>query len=179
MRTAQSSSRPGGSPSGTPREQTPWSRPPWRPAARQARIPPPMHAGIARPPRGQNSWHTLVKILPCPKLRLRVVNIKQKSILVGCIPLAHPVHNTGGVLLGEGGYGPGSSMCYGPTPVWTDWQTPVKTLPSCITVAGANKKALQSNACRPLADRCLDYILKRLEHFWEGSPCRRRGSPSE
>ena len=26
-------------------------------------------------PRGQNSWHTLLKILPCPKLRLRAVNI--------------------------------------------------------------------------------------------------------
>ena len=25
------------------------------------------------PPRGQNSWHTLLKILPCPKLRLRAV----------------------------------------------------------------------------------------------------------
>ena len=29
------------------------------------------------PPRGQNSWHTLLKILPCPKLRLRAVNIAQ------------------------------------------------------------------------------------------------------
>ena len=27
------------------------------------------------PPRGQNSWHTLLKILPCPKLRLRAVKI--------------------------------------------------------------------------------------------------------
>ena len=28
-----------------------------------------------RSPCGQNSWHTLLKILPCPKLRLRAVNI--------------------------------------------------------------------------------------------------------
>ena len=48
--------------------------PPWRPAARHAGMPPAVHAGIA-PPREQNSWHTLVKILPCPKLRLRAVNI--------------------------------------------------------------------------------------------------------
>ena len=27
------------------------------------------------PPCGQNSWHTLLKILPCPKLRLRAVKI--------------------------------------------------------------------------------------------------------
>ena len=27
------------------------------------------------PSCGQNSWHTLLKILPCPKLRLRAVNI--------------------------------------------------------------------------------------------------------
>ena len=32
---------------------------------------PSMHWG--RPPREQNSWHTLLKILPCPKLRLRAV----------------------------------------------------------------------------------------------------------
>ena len=34
-------------------------------------MPPPPHM----PPRGQNSWHTLLKILPCPKLRLRAVKI--------------------------------------------------------------------------------------------------------
>ena len=49
--------------------------PPPRPAARHGEIPPAMHAGIPPPcpPREQNSWHTLVKILPCPKLRLRAV----------------------------------------------------------------------------------------------------------
>ena len=31
--------------------------------------------GQVLPPRGQNSWHTLLKILPCPKLRLRAVKI--------------------------------------------------------------------------------------------------------
>ena len=44
------------------------------PAARHAGIPPAMHAGIPPPiPCGQNSWHMLLKILPCPKLRLRAV----------------------------------------------------------------------------------------------------------
>ena len=33
---------------------------------------PSMHWG-RHPPRGQNSWHTLLKILPCPKLRLRAI----------------------------------------------------------------------------------------------------------
>ena len=37
---------------------------PWR-TARHAGIPPAMHAGIP-PPCEQNSWHTLLKILPCP-----------------------------------------------------------------------------------------------------------------
>ena len=54
MRTARSSSRPGGL---------------YTPA------PPPDQA----PPCGQNSWHTLLKILPCPKLRLRAV-IKHSKI---------------------------------------------------------------------------------------------------
>ena len=31
------------------------------------------------PPCGQNSWHTLLKILPCPKLRLRAVT-KQNAL---------------------------------------------------------------------------------------------------
>ena len=59
MRTTRSSSCPGGSPPGTPREQTPPSRhtPPWS----------------RHPPCEQNSWHTPMKILPCPKLRLRAV----------------------------------------------------------------------------------------------------------
>ena len=61
MRTARRSSRlGGGSPPGTPRDQTP--------------------PGLGIPPCEQNSWHTLVKILPCPKLRLRAVkkeNIKK------------------------------------------------------------------------------------------------------
>ena len=30
-------------------------------------------------PRGQNSWHTLLKILPCPKLRLQVVTRMHSS----------------------------------------------------------------------------------------------------
>ena len=38
---------------------------------------PSMHWG--RPPCEQNSWHTLLKILPCPKLRLRAV--KRQSVV--------------------------------------------------------------------------------------------------
>ena len=43
--------------------------------ARHAGIPPAMHAGIPAlspppVPGGQNSWHTLLKILPCPKHQL-------------------------------------------------------------------------------------------------------------
>ena len=43
----------------------------------------PIPLPCAPPPCGQNDWHTLLKILPCPKLRLRavktgLVNMKQK-----------------------------------------------------------------------------------------------------
>ena len=38
---------------------------------------PSMHWG--RPPCEQNSWHTLLKILPCPKLRLRAVKISRRK----------------------------------------------------------------------------------------------------
>ena len=31
------------------------------------------HHTLRQTPHGQNSWHTLLKILPCPKLRLRAV----------------------------------------------------------------------------------------------------------
>ena len=57
--------------------------PHWRPA-RHAGIPPARHAGIPPPPtpHGQNSWHTLLKILPCPKLRLRAVIICLSYVLV-------------------------------------------------------------------------------------------------
>ena len=33
------------------------------------------------PPCEQNSWHTLLKILPCPKLRLRVVKMQHSTFL--------------------------------------------------------------------------------------------------
>ena len=36
---------------------------------------PARHAGIPPPPPEQNSWHTPLKILPCPKLRLRAAKI--------------------------------------------------------------------------------------------------------
>ena len=32
------------------------------------------------PPCGQNDWHTPVKILPCPKLRLRAVKTEDKLV---------------------------------------------------------------------------------------------------
>ena len=52
----------------------------WKPA-RHAGIPPPLRPVACwdttpPPPRGQNSWHTLLKILPCPKLRLRAVKMR-------------------------------------------------------------------------------------------------------
>ena len=86
------------SPSGegleTPLGQTPQLPPwvcTWRPA-RHSGIPPPRYLqGMLgyhlqcmlgyHPPRGQNSWHTLLKILPCPKLRLRAVNITGLTII--------------------------------------------------------------------------------------------------
>ena len=40
---------------------------------------PSMHWG--RPPCERNSWHTLLKILPCPKLRLRAVKNKKPDNL--------------------------------------------------------------------------------------------------
>ena len=68
MRSARSSSRPGGSPSGTPlRNQAPPPR---------TRHHPP---GTRHPPRTRHPLpvdsHTPVNILPCPKLRLRAVKM--------------------------------------------------------------------------------------------------------
>ena len=82
IRTARSSSRLGGSPPGTPPEQPPPGpgnppgpgTPPDQ-APPRTRHPPDQAPPRTRPPCEQNSWHTLVKILPCPKLRLRAVNI--------------------------------------------------------------------------------------------------------
>ena len=55
----------------------------WRPA-RHAGIPPAMHAGIPHPPLWIE-WQTGAKILPCPKLRLRVV--KMSIMATGeCVP---------------------------------------------------------------------------------------------
>ena len=73
----------------TPQEQTPWEQIPLLqgmlgyhtpPAARHAGIPPAMHADIpppnpTPPPPLWTEWQTGVKILPCPKLCLRVVKI--------------------------------------------------------------------------------------------------------
>ena len=59
--------------------------------ARHAGIPPSMHAGIP-PPCGQNSWHMLMKIVPSPKLHLRVVTRMHSGGMymyrpvVDCIP---------------------------------------------------------------------------------------------
>ena len=44
------------------------------PPPQQPCTPPRNHT--CTPPCGQNSWHMLLKILPCPKLRLRAVNMK-------------------------------------------------------------------------------------------------------
>ena len=74
-------SRPPGTRSRTPPDQE--QTPPWdqathgtRPGTSQTRPPP----GPGTPPCGQISWHTLVKILPCPKLRLRAVKIEKYEV---------------------------------------------------------------------------------------------------
>ena len=71
MHTARSSSRPRGVSTRHPPEQvSPW------PGTPRAGTPQTRHPPRADPPAcGQNSWHTLLKILPCPKLRLRAVKI--------------------------------------------------------------------------------------------------------
>ena len=73
---------------------------PWQPCTPswQPRIPPAtthapqatIHApsNYACPPHGQNSWHTLLKILPCPKLRLRAVTRMHSSRI-------HTIHCSG------------------------------------------------------------------------------------
>ena len=70
----------------TPPGQTPQLPPwvlAWRPA-RHAGIPPAMHVGIPPlpSPREQNSWQMLLKILPCPKLRLWAVITRNKNSLL-------------------------------------------------------------------------------------------------
>ena len=60
------------------KDPPPWQRPP-------DRDPPPRKEHRTRHrnhPRRQNDWHTPVKISPCPKLRLRVVNIRQTTCII-------------------------------------------------------------------------------------------------
>ena len=55
---------------------------------------------MGRPPREQNSWHTLVKILSCPKLRLRAVIIGLHSKIRGWrLRLGNPWSATNDVTL--------------------------------------------------------------------------------
>ena len=101
MRTGHSSSRPGGPHQAPSREQAPpgtrhpqgpgtpqgpdppWSRhppeqaPPWDQAPTQHQTP------LTRPPQSRPpvDRHTPLNILPCPKLRLRAVNISQSLTL--------------------------------------------------------------------------------------------------
>ena len=63
---------------GSPHPPPPWEQapPPREQAPPQEQGPRSRHPPGPDPPTcGQNSWHTLLKILPCPKLRLRAVNI--------------------------------------------------------------------------------------------------------
>ena len=54
----------------TPRQRPPGQRQPWKETPQKE------HGTRHRDPHPrQNDWHTPVKILPCPKLRLRAVNI--------------------------------------------------------------------------------------------------------
>ena len=41
-----------------------------------------------------------------------------------------------------------------------------------------NKKAFQLNANRPLADRCMAYVVNKFEPVW-GDPCTVRGGGQE
>ena len=76
MCTAHSSSR-GGSPPGTPPgADPPWSRHP--PGSRHPRTRHPLGAGTPWTRHPPVDRHTPVNILPCPKLRLRAVNINDK-----------------------------------------------------------------------------------------------------
>ena len=77
---------PGGSPhthTHTPQDQASPPEPgtPWD----QAHTPRTRH-----PPCEQNSWHTPVKILPCPKLRLQAVTIRWHTRLGNWRPLGNP-----------------------------------------------------------------------------------------
>ena len=49
------------------------NQPPSRPATKHAGVPPAMHVGILPPP--WTEWQTGTKLLPCPKPRLRMVNM--------------------------------------------------------------------------------------------------------
>ena len=79
MRTARSSIRHGGLHThthtlgaGTPAPPSLAAEPPLEQAPPEQAPPP--GAG-SPPPRGQNSWYMLLKILPCPRLRLRAVEM--------------------------------------------------------------------------------------------------------
>ena len=50
---------------------------------------------IKRPPSGQNDWHMPVKILPCSKLRSRVVNIENLAEREGSCPGTPPKSTNG------------------------------------------------------------------------------------
>ena len=86
MRTARSSSRRGGDlvliplnfPLGCGPGSDPPQFPPWVWAWRGVSLR--GGASFWETPRGQNSWQTLQKILPCPKLRLRAVIIQTDKI---------------------------------------------------------------------------------------------------
>ena len=89
-----------------PQDQTPWDQTPPRTRHPPGPDPPdqtplgsrrplaadPPTAGT--PPRGQNSWHTLLKILPCPKLRLWAVNMFHYYLWVGICSMKSMVIDT-------------------------------------------------------------------------------------
>ena len=59
------------------------SQPPWRLNPPSDADPPVIHAGKSPPPPcGQKEWHALVKIIPCPKLRLRAVTNLNSSAII-------------------------------------------------------------------------------------------------
>ena len=130
MRTARSSSRPGGGVSTYP-------------------------PGTRHPSREQNSWHTLVKILPCPKLLLQVVIRLHSSRMrtAHLLPISPSMHCASGaawsrrvfLVQGEGCLVPGGgypSMQWGRPPPprgQNSWHTLLKILPCPNCVAGGDK----------------------------------------
>ena len=92
-------------------------------------------------------WNFITQVLGRKLLMEEKVHVSQECIPVGCVPpsAAVAVCRGGGCLPGGGGSGQGGCLPRGDVcqitspPPWTEWQTPVKTLPCRNYVADGNK----------------------------------------